>query len=233
MWRRGREHVRRVHTKPAQCLTCGRRGDPGDIRTHNEKISCQQNNAIMVVDQETLRTDSSLTQTRNASWHRVFEMLFPNHSPPPSFNAQCKLSFLHCWLYVTTALDKYEDFDEIVETVEHVDNCRERLAQDLVACLNRSIMGLQQILNSPEYQPALSSGYRSPGTYPTRSARLGSNDKPEQISSSLLLNSLICSSLVSRLYTCVLPRNSCEIFLGISYFLGLTQQLDCVLFVEF
>lgn len=76
--------------KPAQCPKCGRRGDPGEIRFHTEKINCTPKEVIEEVDNETLQQEILLTTRRNITWHVVFAILFPLYTPAPPEGAQCK-----------------------------------------------------------------------------------------------------------------------------------------------
>ncbi|KAL0639424.1 hypothetical protein Q9L58_001452 [Maublancomyces gigas] len=124
-----KEHVRRVHMKPAQCPKCGRRGDPGEIRFHTEKINCTPKEVIEEVDNETLQQEILLTTRRNITWHVVFAILFPLYTPAPPEGAQY-----------------------FVDEIEIVADTRpERLAQVLAAHLNSTAKTLEELLNSTEH----------------------------------------------------------------------------------
>lgn len=78
-----REHIKRRHLKPRQCLRCGtfRAGDQGQIDAHLQGVDCEKVMDIAPVEGDVLAKSKAL-QMRSLNWGQIYIILFPGCDIP-------------------------------------------------------------------------------------------------------------------------------------------------------
>ncbi|KAI5847369.1 hypothetical protein DFP73DRAFT_378339 [Morchella snyderi] len=76
---RVKEHCRRAHIKPLQCVRCGhfRAGDQGQISAHLRDMNCVKNYEVIPVGSEDIAKAKAL-ETRSLLWGAIYVILFPD-----------------------------------------------------------------------------------------------------------------------------------------------------------